>query len=342
MDNFISNDSIKIFIITHIILLGCVFFIVYFKDKISVYLNIIDFPDHHIKVHQLPTPRLGGVMLIFYILPALLINYHITSNELKNLIITLSLCIVFFSIGLVDDRKTLSATNKSLTLLIMLLLIIPLSDELIIKQINFKNLNFSINLLHASIFFTIFSIFALYNAYNFSDGINGVAATLGIFWIIFVIIKSENYTNLYYQAILVSLIIVLYFNMKRKLFLGNSGTNLFSIIISLILIQEYKNNNIYCDEIFFILFLPGMDMIRLSAQRIISNKSPFLGDRQHFHHLLGTVIKEKYIFLFYIFISITPIAIYNFFINNFYIVFALSIVLYFTLFFLLHRLQKIS
>ena len=96
MDNFISNNNIQIFIITHIILLGCVFFIVYFKDKISVYLNIIDFPDNHIKVHKLPTPRLGGVILIFYILPALLINYHISSNELKNLIITLSLCIVLY------------------------------------------------------------------------------------------------------------------------------------------------------------------------------------------------------------------------------------------------------
>ena len=296
MDNFISNENIKIFIITHIILLGCIFFIVYFKDKISVYLNILDFPDNHIKIHKLPIPRLGGLIILFYILPALLINYHITSNELKNLIITISLCIVFFSIGLIDDRKTLSATNKSLTLLIMLLLIIPLSDELIIKQINFKNLDFSINLLHASIFFTIFSIFALYNAYNFSDGVNGVAAALGIFWIIFVIIKSENYTNLYYQAILISLIIILYFNMKIKLFLGNSGTNLFSIAISLILIQEYKNNNLYCDEIFFILFLPGIDMIRLSMQRIISGNSPFLGDNQHLHHLLRIVIKERFIF----------------------------------------------
>ena len=340
MKNFISNDYILIFFITHGILVGCTFFIIFFRDKISILLNILDFPDNPIKIHKLPIPRLGGLIILFYILPALFVNYGIAPNGLKNLIITLSLCIIFFSLGLIDDQKTLSATKKSLTLIIILLLITPLSDELIIKQINFKNLDFSINLLHASIFFTIFSIFALYNAYNFSDGVNGVAASLGIFWIIFVIIKSENYTNLYYQAVLISLIIILYFNMKRKLFLGNSGTNLFSIAISLILIKEYKNNNLYCDEIFFILFLPGIDMIRLSMQRIISGKSPFLGDNQHLHHLLRIVIKERFIFFVYIFFGITPIIIYNFFINNFYTVFALSIALYLVIFFLLHRLQR--
>ena len=101
-----------------------------------------------------------------------------------------------------------------------------------------------------------------------------------------------------------------------------------------------KNNNIYCDEIFFILFFPGMDMIRLTFQRIYDGHSPSTGDTKHIHHLMCNLIKKKYIFLVYVTITVTPILIYNFFIQNFYIVFTFSLIKYFLIFFLLTKLKK--
>jgi len=337
MNNFFKINNL---ILAHITLMGFSFFIIFFKDKISSYLKIIDYPDNILKIHQDPTPRLGGVILFFYIVPALLINWEINPIGNKDLIILLILHNIFFTLGLIDDRKILSAKYKSLILLTILFLTIPLSNELIIKKINFKHLDFSINLQEAAIFFTIFSIFALYNAFNFSDGVNCIATSLGIFWIIFIIIKSESYSNFFYQAILISLIIIFYFNYKKKLFLGNSGSSLFSIIISLILIQEYKNNKIFCDEIFFILFLPGIDMIRLSIQRIISGNSPFFGDKNHLHHLMRLLIEERFIFLTYILTGMAPMLIYSFIIQNFYIVFILSIAIYFAIYIFLINLKK--
>ena len=340
MNNFFSNYSYIIPIYAHIILTCIVCLVIFFRNKISTYLKIIDYPDNSLKIHQFPTPCIGGIILFFYTLTTLLLNYQISSDGLKELIISLILYVVFFTVGLIDDRKLLSARYKSFVLLITLLLTMPLSNGLIVSKIEFKNLDFYINLQQTAIFFTIFSIFALYNAFNFSDGVNCVAASLGIFWTIFIIIKSGNYLNIHYQAILISLIIIFYNNYKKKIFLGNSGSSLFSIIISLILIQEYKNNNIFCDEIFFILFVPGIDMIRLYIQRLISEKSPFLGDNNHLHHLMRPIIKEKFIFLAYILISVAPILIYNFLIKNFYITFYLSIAIYFAIFFYL-TYQKI-
>jgi len=182
----------------------------------------------------------------------------------------------------------------------------------------------------------------LYNAFNFADGVNGVAPSLGIFWIIYLIIKSNNYVNFFYQAIFVSLLIILYFNIKKKIFLGNSGSSLYSIIISLVLIQENKNNNIFCDEIFLILFLPGADMIRVIVQRIYSGNSPFLGDKNHFHHLISKLIKEKYIFIFYTIFSIAPILIYSFLIKNFYTTVIFSVTIYLVIFVLLKKIKKIN
>ena len=193
---------------------------------------------------------------------------------------------------------------------------------------------------NGAVLFTIFSIFALYNAFNFSDGTNGVASSLGIYWIIFIIIKSGNYVNFYYQSILISLFIILYFNIKKKIFLGNSGSSLYAIIISLVLIQENKNNNIFCDEIFLILFLPGVDMIRVIIQRLYSGNSPFLGDNNHFHHLISKFIKEKYIFVAYMIFSIMPILIYNFLIKNFYAAVIFSVTIYLVIFVLLKKLKK--
>lgn len=340
INNFLNINLLNIINLIHIILVICVLLIILFKDKISFYLHIMDYPDNNLKIHRTPTPRLGGLILYTYILPTTILNYIINPTRYKNFIIEFTLLIIFFIVGLVDDRKSLPAKNKIFFLLITLFLTIPLSNELIVTQINFKNLNFSISLQHGAIFFTIFSIFALYNAFNFSDGENGVATSLGIFWIIFIMIKSGNYTSFYYQAILISLTIIFYLNIQKKIFLGNSGSNLFSIMISLILIQEYKKNNIFCDEIFFILFLPGIDMIRLTFQRLSNGKSPFSGDNNHLHHLMVNLIEKKFIFIAYILISLLPIIIYSFLIRNFYIVFILSFMTYFMIIFLLTRLKK--
>jgi len=329
VSNFMNNNEFIITIIFHSILASITLLLISFREKLSSYFQIIDYPNsNHLKIHNLPIPRFGGIILFFYTFLALSLNYIIYSISLKIFSIFIILSLIFFFVGFMDDRKSLSAYKKSIVLITALFLTILLSDEFLINQINFKNLQYSINLQNSAIFFTVFSIFALYNAFNFADGVNGVAPSLGIFWIFYLIIKSNNYVNFFYQAIFISLLIILYFNIKNKIFLGNSGTNLYSILISLLLIQENKKNNIFCDEIFFILFLPGIDMARLTFERIFSGNSPFNGDKNHLHHLLRNIIKEKYIFIVYILICILPIFIYNFIIQNFYLVFAFSIASY--------------
>jgi hypothetical protein len=76
-------------------------------------------------------------------------------------------------------------------------------------------------------------------------------------------------------------------------------------------------------------------MARLSIQRIISGNSPFLGDNNHLHHLMSARIREKFIFLAYILISMAPILIYNFLVKNFYLTLAISITLYLLIYFYL-------
>ena len=122
-------------------------------------------------------------------------------------------------------------------------------------------------------------------------------------------------------------------NFKNLLFLGDSGIYLLSGILSISLIYEYniQKSIIYVDEIFFLLLLPGFDLIRLTIIRLINNKNVFLGDRNHIHHLL---IKRYSLFfsnLILFSLSIFPIILFIFLKFNFYLTFSTFFVIYFSL-----------
>ena len=40
------------------------------------------------------------------------------------------------------------------------------------------------------------------------------------------------------------------------------------------------------EEIFILMAIPGIDMLRLFVFRILKNQSPFKGDRHHLHHYI--------------------------------------------------------
>ena len=91
----------------------------------------------------------------------------------------------------------------------------------------------------------------------------------------------------------------LYFNSTGKIFLGNSGTYFLSFIISFFFINFFKNfENITSDQILGIMFIPGLDMIRLFVVRMLKKNNPFSADRNHLHHKLLEIYGYKKTILF--------------------------------------------
>lgn len=68
--------------------------------------------------------------------------------------------------------------------------------------------------------------------------------------------------------------------------MGDSGTILIGFIISCLSIYSYNSNLILSDQIFILMMVPGIDMIRLFLVRIVNGRNPFKGDRNHMHHIL--------------------------------------------------------
>ena len=78
-----------------------------------------------------------------------------------------------------------------------------------------------------------------------------------LFWILIIIISKSNF-DLIEITFLASLLIFMFFNLKNKVFLGNSGSNLIAIFLTLITIKNYNEYNfLNSDEIFFLFLFPG-------------------------------------------------------------------------------------
>ena len=199
------------------------------------------------------------------------IIYILFNNEinLQKFISLISIYSVFFFVGFFDDIKALSAKLRTITIISSLILLILLDPETMINNLNFKSFNSNYNLNYFSPLFTLFCIFALYNALNFIDGYNGSATSIIIFWAIYLLIKNPN---IFYLIIILISFLIFTYNLSGKIFLGNSGTSIISIFFSLSVINEHNIGTLYADEVLLLLLFPGIDMIRVTAQRLIKKK----------------------------------------------------------------------
>ena len=129
-------------------------------------------------------------------------------------------------------------------------------------------------------------------------------------------------------------------NCQNKVFLGDGGSYLLSAIIGSLFIYQYNNfkNFFYGDEIFIILLIPAIDMLRLFVVRIIDKKNPFKGDLNHLHHIVNGYTKNSKLTLCIsvcLFILPTLLLLINF--QTYYIL-LISVVVYF-LIIILSRLK---
>ena len=145
---------------------------------------------------------------------------------------------------------------------------------------------------------TIFFIVAIINSINFIDGIDGLAiSVVSLFIICFEFFSKSDTSFINLSLIIVcSMLPMFYFNFRkdRKVFLGDSGSLLLGILISIYVIHILSQQYIIKDEydihkIFFvisILLYPILDITRVIFKRIIEGRSPFMADKNHIHHLI--------------------------------------------------------
>src|SRR5690606_20623805 len=151
-----------------------------------------------------------------------------------------------------------------------------------------------------SLAMTYLTIIVVINSFNLIDGIDGLAASLGImtmlvFGTYFFMAGYQAYALLAY-SLCGSLVAFLIFNHHpAKIFMGDSGSLMIGLINSILVI---KFINVASDSSVVvpiasaaavgisILIVPLVDTLRVFGIRIFKGRSPFSPDRNHIHHML--------------------------------------------------------
>lgn len=307
------------------------FFVFILRNEICSKLKLVDYPNDK-SVHREKALLFGGIFLISSLFLNIIIL--ILTNKFQNNFFNFFLILSFFFVALIDDIKNLNPNLKIILSIIICFIGISLDSELKINNLFFFYSD-SIYLNNNSFFnyvLPILCILLFLNAFNFIDGINGLASTVGLSFFLYLIIKNPLILNLYYFFI-ISLLFFLFINTKYKVFLGDSGNYLISICIAMILLKENSDQPTlyYAEEIFLLLLIPGLDMLRLFIVRIFNKNNPFKGDHNHLHHRLFDKFGNLKTVLIYLVIINLPI--YIFFISQefLYSLIFISITTYFIL-----------
>ncbi len=286
------------------------FFVFILRNEICSKLKLVDYPNDK-SVHREKALLFGGIFLISSLFLNIIIL--ILTNKFQNNFFNFFLILSFFFVALIDDIKNLNPNLKIILSIIICFIGISLDSELKINNLFFFYSD-SIYLNNNSFFnyvLPILCILLFLNAFNFIDGINGLASTVGLSFFLYLIIKNPLILNLYYFFI-ISLLFFLFINTKYKVFLGDSGNYLISICIAMILLKENSDQPslYYAEEIFLLLLIPGLDMLRLFIVRIFNKNNPFKGDQNHLHHRLFNKFGNLKTVLIYLVIINLPIYIF--------------------------------
>ena len=311
-----------------------------FRKKIASVTKLIDKPDKFRKFHKNIIPLLGGIMIFSSFI---LINlYLIFIKELnKTSLIIFFSCSTCLILGLIDDIKNISYKYKFLILIIIFYLFVSSDTNLQVNKIYFSTFNKEFYLNYLSIPFTVLCLLLLINALNLMDGIDGLCILISTIFIIWLINSFKN-TNSLYIVLIASLIYIFYLNIKKNIFLGDSGSLFLGCLIGFNVIYNYNSEilkiNYPVENILITFLLIGLDMLRVFTIRIFNNKNPFLPDRTHIHHLFLKSKTQLSIILVIFFILISAPIIINQLINILQIkIILLYIFLYFLIIFLLRK-----
>ena len=310
--------------------------------------NLYDIPDNIRKLHKVKTPLTGGLLIFLSFFLYILIDQIFFQSFFQNLLVFNSNFftfyigfILFFVIGFFDDKYNLNANLKIILFITLILILLILDKDLHIRVIKLAFIEKDFSIGNYSFIWTSICFLLFINAVNMFDGVNGQTGLYILFCLIYLNL-SNSYLNQISYLFLVPLIFFLYFNLKNKCFIGNSGTYSLSFVVAYLFIKSYNLEIFYtADEIVLIMLLPGLDLIRLFALRIMMKRNPFSPDREHLHHYLQNKFRKKYIFLLsnLFIVSLVVLANYT---NEFLYIIILKIFLYTLIILFLKKSKKIN
>lgn len=297
-------------------------------------------------VHTQPTPRLGGVAMfsgflaaVFLAsqLPALTRGFMPITPEM-NAVVWAAFAIVL--VGVLDDLYELDAITKLIGQILasVLLGVLGLSWTLLYLPFG-DGTTVVLDQLQASIVTSVFTV-ALINAINFVDGLDGLAAGLGmigggaiLIFSLTVLHDQGGAVSAYPPAIIAAGLVGICLGFlphnfePSRIFMGDSGSMLIGLLLAAAATSASGkiNMSLYgtADMVALMspilvvaaaIFVPVLDLVLAVVRRLSKGTSPFAADKLHLHHRLLSLghTHRRTVLVLYLWVSVVAFGAVSF------------------------------
>jgi len=257
-------------------------------QPLGVRLGVIDHPDERRKLHARPTPLVGGIAMMVPLLiwTALGLAWPALSDGASIPLAVLVCGGGAALVGFLDDRAPYSPTIRFMALLLLSALALFLSPQLLPTQFHWGHLAPSPVAPWMSVILVAIGTTGFVNSVNMADGQDGCVAGMFVIWSACIILAGGDSIADIAAILLVTGLAVLAFNLAGKVFLGGAGAYGVTFVFGLLILDLHNAWGVTAETIIVWLFLPIADCLRLLISRPLHGRSPFQGDRNHFHHRL--------------------------------------------------------
>ncbi|MFH0887231.1 MAG: MraY family glycosyltransferase [bacterium] len=258
-------------------------------------IGAVDKPDQR-KVHEVPTPRLGGLAIFIGFVAAMctavgvayFINRGMDGNLLFGMLFGATILVI---VGIVDDVKNLSAPIKFLFQIIVASIAYYYGI-----QIDFISHPFGGDLIILGLWaipFTILWIVGITNAINLIDGLDGLATGVTLIaavTLFLVALRTHQIDAAVQMAALAgcALAFLRYNFNPASIFLGDAGSLFLGFVLASASVAGVLKSTIFVALVIPILILgiPIYDTASVIFRRVRSKQPVFTADKRHLHHRL--------------------------------------------------------
>jgi len=279
-----------------LVALASVFFVTAFclvaLRPLASRIGLLDIPGGR-KVHQRPTPMIGGLGIYLGTLSICLLSPVVMANYQ----ILLAISGVVLLVGVLDDLFDIRA---SLRMAVHAVAAWVMAVSAGVQISSFGDILFmgplELGLLALPV--TMFATVGVINAVNMSDGLDGLSGGLVVIALVLLSIAAmgagQSAILSFSQILIVSLLAFLVFNFRvlwkksALVYLGDAGSTLLGFIVAWLVIAASQGSEAFIAPVYALWFLaiPLIDTVSLLIRRPLQGRSPFSPGRDHLHHRL--------------------------------------------------------
>jgi UDP-GlcNAc:undecaprenyl-phosphate/decaprenyl-phosphate GlcNAc-1-phosphate transferase len=288
-------------------------------------------------VHLQPTPRMGGLAMYVGVLAAVLLASQLPaltrgfvySSGMPAVLVAGG---VIMGIGLIDDKWGLDALTKFAGQITAASVLVTMGVAWSVLYIPIDGVGTIVLDQVSSILLTLALTVAIVNAMNFVDGLDGLAAGLGLITASAICIFSIGLLRdhggdvLFYPPAVISVVLAgaclgfLPHNFHRaRIFMGDSGSMLIGLMLAAasttaagpISQSAYGARDVFALLSPFLLvvavmFVPLLDLLLAVIRRTRAGRSAFSPDKMHLHHRLLEIghSHRRVVLLIYLWVGI--------------------------------------